>query len=573
MRQMLQSLQPESLDDIIAAIALYRPGPMDSIPTFIECRHDPARVRYATPLLEPILRSTYGCVVYQEQVMSIFREIGGYTFGHADVVRRAMSKKKADVLLSERDAFVSGAETRGVDRAVAEQLFTDMESFANYAFNKSHAAAYAVISYRTAYLLAHYPQQYFSALLTSVLGSQTKIAEYIAECASRGICVLPPDINESRMHFSTDGKNIRFGLLALKNVGAQFLQNILSERRHGRFTSFENFVQRMPAGELNKRMVEALIKGGAFDRLGVYRSRLLAVYEMMIESAVEKSRNNLAGQLDMFSMMTGASEFKAPSVAYPEIPELGVREKLMMEKEAAGMYFSGNMLDEYDKHLSLLETQPISELVGEDSDPVEKQYAVVAGMITSVTVKNTKNGDRMAFFTLEDRLAEIECVVFARQFSELQHMIRADVGVAVSGTVSLREDEPAKILVNRMELLVENNRFRPEDVKPMSPSRQTRVQAATAVRTQNDPSPARTAQAAQPSVGQAKRLFLRVPDARGRAYQKAKNLLEIFDGEFPTFFFYADEKRYETVPVGIAISDYVLRQLRDLLGNENVILK
>jgi len=566
MRQMLQNLQPESLDDIIAAIALYRPGPMDSIPTFIECRHDPARVRYATPLLEPILRSTYGCVVYQEQVMSIFREIGGYTFGHADVVRRAMSKKKADVLLSERDAFVAGAEKRGVDRAVAEQLFSDMESFANYAFNKSHAAAYAVISYRTAYLKAHYPQQYFSALLTSVLGNQTKIAEYISECGTRGICVLPPDINESRAHFSTDGKNIRFGLLALKNVGAQFLRHIFEERRSGRFSSFEDFVSRMPAGELNRRMVEALIKGGAFDRLGVYRSRLLAAYEMMIESAVEKSRNNLAGQLDMFSMMTGG-DFKAPSVAYPEIPELGVREKLMMEKEAAGMYFSGNMLDEYAKHLSLLEVQGISELVGEDSAPVEKQYVSLAGMITSVTVKNTKSGDRMAFFTLEDRFGEIECVVFAKSFATLRHLIRTDVGVFVGGNISLREDEPPKVLVHRMEELVENNRFRPEMVKAAPPPRTSGAQSAPPSSAQKREAPARVESSAP------KRLFLRVPTRGGKAYEKAKNLLEIFEGDFPTFFYYADEKKYETVPIGVAVSDYVARQLKELLGSENVIFK
>lgn len=500
--------------------------------------------------------------------MSIFREIGGYTFGHADVVRRAMSKKKADVLLSERDAFVTGAEGHGVDRATAEQLFSDMESFANYAFNKSHAAAYAVISYRTAYLKAHYPQQYFSALLTSVLGSQTKIAEYIAECGTRGISVLPPDINESRMHFSTDGKNIRFGLLALKNVGAQFLQHILEERRTGPFTSFEDFVRRMPAGELNRRMVEALIKGGAFDRLGVYRSRLLAVYEIMIESAVEKSRNNLAGQLDMFSMMGGA-ELSAPSVAYPEIPELGVREKLMMEKEAAGMYFSGNMLDEYTKHLALLEISPISELVGEDMAPVEKQYVNLAGMITSVTVKNTKNGDRMAFFTLEDRLGEIECVVFARQFSELQHLIRTDVGVTVGGNVSLREDEPPKILVHRMEELVENNRFRPELVKPAAKPHTAQTGASSAPRAAaSEQKPVQEKTAPTP-----KRLFLRVPDRIGRQYTKAKNLLEIFEGDFPAFFYYADEKKYETVPVGVSLSPYVLGELRALLGEENVILK
>ena len=561
MRQMLQSLMPESLDDIIAAIALYRPGPMDSIPTFIECRHHPERVHFSTPLLEPILRPTYGCVVYQEQVMSIFREIGGYTFGHADVVRRAMSKKKADVLLSEREAFVTGALEKGVEKAVAQQLFSDMESFANYAFNKSHAAAYAVISYRTAYLKCHYPQEYFSALLTSVLGSQTKIAEYIAECSSRSIRVLPPDINESRMYFSTDGRDIRFGLLALKNIGAQFLEKILAERKHSNFASFEDFINRMSASDLNRRMVEALIKGGAFDRLGVYRSRLLAVYEMLIDRALEKGKNNLDGQLDMFSSFS-VTENIQPAVAYPEIPELGVREKLMMEKEAAGMYFSGNMLDEYTKHIALLEPKEISRIVGEDSEVAEKEYVRVAGMITSVTVKNTKNGDRMAFFTIEDRMGEMECVVFSRQYADMQHLIRVDTGAYVSGNVSLREDEPPKLLVHRLEQLVENNRFRPELFKkPDERVEETRRERVAE-------SPKKETAAAKP-----RRLFLRVPDRAGDAFLHAQNLASIFEGDFPLFFYYADEKKYESEPVGIYLSDYVIREFKTLLGDDNVILK
>ncbi len=566
MRQMLQNLQPEGFGDIIAAIALYRPGPMDSIPTFIECRHHPERVQYATPLLEPILSETYGCVVYQEQVMSIFRRVAGYTFGHADIVRRAMAKKKADVLLSERETFVSGAVDRGTPRAVAEKLFEDMESFANYAFAKSHATAYAVISYRTAYLKCHYPKAYFAALLTSVLGSQTKVAEYISECSSFGIRVLPPDINESRMHFSADGENIRFGLLALKNIGVQFLSRILEERRHGRFVSFEDFINRMPAGELNRRMVEALIKSGAFDGLGVYRSRLLAVYEIMIDLAAEKGRNNLDGQLDMFST-PGLEQNAFPTVVYPNIPELEVRDKLMMEKEAAGMYFSGSMLDGYSRHLALLEVDAISSLVGEDADPVERARVSVAGMITSVTLKNTKSGDRMAFFTLEDRLGEIECVVFAKSYPDFAGVIRADVGVHVEGTISLREDEAPKILVGRMEALVENGHFREEDVR-------TRVRPPEKRRTpdaKRTPVPPKTSTPTVPS--DAKRLFLRLPDATGRLCFKAKNLVSIFDGEFPVYYYYADEKRYEALPVGVQLDAYVLGELKALLGEDNVILK
>lgn len=555
MRQMLMNLVPERIDDIIAAIALYRPGPMDSIPTFIECRHHPERVRYATPLLEPILRSTYGCVVYQEQVMQIFREVAGYTFGHADVVRRAMSKKKADVLLAERETFVAGATARGVEPAVAEKLFSDMESFANYAFNKSHAAAYAVLCYRTAYLKQHYPCEYLSALLTSVLGNQTKVAEYISECTGRGIRVLPPDINESRAEFTVTDGSIRFGLLAIRNVGRQFLEQILEERRRGKFASFEDFINRMQAGDLNKRMVEALIKAGTFDRLGVFRSRLLAAYERIIDQAAEKGRNNIVGQLDMFSALSGDAGGGEQLFDYPPLPDLTPREKLLMEREATGMFFSGQLLDSYSRHLALLKPMPITDLVGEDAEPREKQRVTVAGMITAVTLKTTKSGDRMAFFRLEDQYGEMECVVFARQFAGVAHLVRTDLAVAVTGTVSLREDEPPKLLVGGMEELTDNASFREPEKRPQSAPR----------------APAAPAPAALPA--HPKRLFLRVPDRTGKPWIRAKALMEIFDGAFPVAVYDASNGQYDFALPGLALDAYVLDQFRTLLGAENVILK
>ena len=569
MKQMLTGLSPERIDDVIAAIALYRPGPMDSIPRFVECRHDPSKASYAIAQLEPILRSTYGCVVYQEQVMSIFREIAGYTFGHADVVRRAMSKKKADVLFAERESFVKGAEDRGIDGAAAEQLFADMESFANYAFNKSHAAAYAMISYRTAYLKCHYPHAYFSALLTSVLGNQTKVAEYIAECAARGIRVLPPDINESRMYFSVSGKDIRFGLLAVKNVGRSFLQAILAERERGRFASFEDFIQRMPAGELNKRMVESLLKAGTFDGLGVYRSRLLRVYETMIDQAAQKGRNNLEGQLDMFSMMFDSAASISPKCEYPDIPDFGVREKLLMEKEATGMYFSGQMLDEYANHVQHIGPDSIADYVSDESDPVDKARVCLVGIITSVTLKNTRNGERMAFFTLEDRMAEIECVAFARQYAASAHMIHVDSAVCITGNISLREDEPPKVLVNRLEQLIDNQRFEKPTEKP-----QAELSAEEGkVGNSGDGAAVAEKARANDTPGRHTRLFLRVPDAKGIAYCKALNLVELFEGDFPAYFYFADEKRYDVLPHGISLSNYVVDELCRLLGKENVILK
>ena len=568
MRQMLSNLAPERLDDVIAAIALYRPGPMDSIPAFIERRHHPEKVTYATPLLEPILRSTYGCVVYQEQVMSIFREIAGYTFGHADVVRRAMSKKKASVLLAERESFLAGAAERGVEREVAETLFTDMESFANYAFNKSHAAAYAIISYRTAYLKCHHPRAYFAALLTSVLGNQTKIAEYIAECASRGIRVLPPSINESRMLFSVSGKHIRFGLLALKNVGRQFIEQILRERQNGPFASFEEFIDRMPSGDLNKRMVESLLRAGGFDGLGLYRSQMLAVSERMIDRAAEKGRNNLDGQLDMFSM--GGTLQGTPSCTYPDIPEFGIREKLLMEKEAAGMYFSGQLLDEYTKHLADLSPESIVEYVGEDADPADKARVSFAGIVTSVTPKSTKNGDRMAFFTLEDRMGEIECIVFARQYRELSHLLRVENGLFVTGTLSIREDEPPKLLVNLAKELIEDARYRGED-RPKTENALPAEQERTKKR---DTSAEKIPSApALEGLSQARRLFLRVPSLEDLRYRKAKNIVELFEGDFPVYFYDASTKTYSTEALGMERSRYAVEQLRALLGAENVIWK
>lgn len=554
MQKMLTSLCPEKIEDVIAAIALYRPGPMDFIPRFIEGRHHPEKVHYDIPALEPILSSTYGVIVYQEQVMSIFRELAGYTFGHADVVRRAMSKKKASVLLAERETFVAGARERGIDSAAAEKLFGDMESFANYAFNKSHAAAYAVISYRTAYLKQHFPREYLCALMTSVLGNQAKIAEYISECSARGIRVLPPDVNESRADFSVDGKDIRFGLLAIKNVGEQFLNHIFAERQNGKFVSFEDFVNRMPTVDLNRRMVESLIKAGTFDRLGVYRSRLLAAYEALLDQAVEKGKNNLSGQLDMFSMPGGAEQ--SPAFSYPPLPDLTVREKLVMEREVAGMFFSGSMMESFSCHLAILSPDPISKFVSGESQLPDRSRIRIAGIITAISVKSTRNGERMAFFTVEDQYAEMECVAFSSVFAAVSSLLRKDQAVFVSGALSVREEETPKLLVGSMEELIENAGFKEKPVPSEAP-----------VAEKTMPHPA--AQKQQPP----KRLFLRVPDKECEQYRKAENLTQIFEGGFPVVFYDASTKQYDFEHAGVALSDYLLAQFRDLLGAENVILK
>ncbi len=615
MRQMLMNLKPTDIGDIEAAIALYRPGPMEAIPRYIACREDPQKVTYPSPLLEPVLASTYGVTVYQEQVMSIFRVMAGYTYGHADIVRRAMSKKKASVLEAERADFVAGAEKNGMTHAEADALFDDMGSFANYAFNKSHAAAYALISYRTAYLKAHHPGAYFAALLTSVLGNQPKMAEYIGECAKYNIRVLPPDINESQMNFhaSKTGKGgyIRYGLLALKNVGEAFLRAILAERRRAPFASFEDFLERLSGHDLNKRQVEALIKSGAFDSFPTHRAQMLAVYEYMIETLSAKSRANLEGQMDMFSMDGGAA-MPAPAFAYPDIPPYSLRERLMLEKEASGMFFSGQLLDDYGKCVRALSPTPIADLIPaeEDEDAVplsDKTKVTVAGIITGVTHKTTKKEERMAFFTLEDQSGVIECLAFPKVYQRDHDIIAADEAVFVEGNLSVREEEAPKVLVTTIGLLVDDAHFNTAPKQKQSASaalhetEKAAVQAAD--RAAPPPSPAKpynpyesmpstqaynpyadmkpTAPAAAatsvPAVASAnpKKIYLRVPDMTGTPYRKALNLSEIFhDGMGAIAVFYdMSEGKYYATDLRVRLTPYVLDKFKGILGSDNVVAK
>ena len=611
MKQVLQNLRPECIDDIISVISLYRPGPMDSIPRFIECRHDPSKVVYDLPELEPILRSTYGCTVYQEQVMSIFRTVAGYTYGHADIVRRAMSKKKADVLEAEREQFISGAAEKGIDKAKAEKLFDDMASFANYAFNKAHAAAYSVISYRSAYLKAHYTAEYMAALLTSVLGNQVKSVEYINECSRFGISVLPPDINGSRVTFSTDRENgnIRFGMLALKNVGKQMLEAIINERQgSGKFVSFDNFVERMSAvTDLNKRQVEALIKCGAFDGLGLFRSQLLASYETIIDNVQQKNRNNPAGQMDMFSM--GMGSFDVPSFEYPDIPEYGMREKLLMEKDASGMYFSGHMLDNYSKHVEALDSITTAELCekSEDGELIysDKDKVKLVGIISSVSLKTTKNDDRMAFFTLEDKFGEVECIVFPKKYNEFYADVIVDNALFVEGTVSIKDDDVPKLLVNNITALTDNDRYvKSEPTTPPAKSAEESASTASsapsgglgdmvnmylsmygmagASAAQSPPAPAQPRATApkspEPRAAVARqmpqKIYLRVPDMSGEVFKKAKNMVDIFnEGTVTVIFYDSSTAKYSEYSERMFYSEYAIKELKGIVGKDNVVVK
>ena len=541
MRQMLTELSPDRFEDIIAAIALYRPGPMDSIPKYIESRHNVNKVTYAHPLLEPILSSTYGCIVYQEQVMSIFRTVAGYSYGHADIVRRAISKKKGNVLQSEKNNFLNGAIQNGIDKNIAETLFDDIASFANYAFNKSHAAAYALISYRTAYLKAHFPCEYMAALITSVLGNMTKLADYITECSKYNIKVLPPNINESKLLFYPNNNTIVFGLLALKNVGKQFIENILLERElNGKFSSFENFINRISQYDINKRMIESLIKVGAFDSLGVYRSQLLASYESIIDTETQKSRNNLVGQLDMFSMIS-SDVITSPKFKYPEIPERSAKELLKMEKEVAGMYFSGNLLDSYSMHTKDIISQKINEII-ESPESFEKTSVKIVGMITSITTKTTKKNDRMAFISLEDKYGEIECILFPAQLQRYASAVQEDSAVLIEGNVSIREDEDPKIIVNKITTLIENNAYTKKPFLKELPKTFSK-------------------------------LYLRVNNFEDPTFTQSQNIVTKNKGNTNVIFYNSAKKEYVPFDIGITLNKETYNMLINILGEENVVPK
>ena len=463
MKQVLSKLAPSCIEDIIACVALYRPGPMDSIDTFIARKHGRESVSYLTPRLKEILDVTYGCIVYQEQVMQICRSLAGYSYARADNVRRAMSKKKASVMEAERADFIAGCEAHGVSGQIAETIFEEMVGFAQYAFNKSHATAYGILSYRTAYLKAHYPSEYYSALLTSVLDSSTKVREYIVDAQKIGVSVLPPDINFSREMFSTDGKNIRFGLLAIKNVGRAFARAIIDERTKGKFKSFDDFVHRMINSDINKRTLESMIKCGVFDSLGTPRSALIHCFEGILDGEHEKVRNNISGQMDMFSLTTSSS-LQSGGYNYPEMDEYPLRELLLLEKESSGMYFSGHMIDDYSNNVETINPDKLSDIVaafadGGDGESKYSERALVrvVGIITEKKTKITKNGDTMAFLTLDDSYGEIEVIVFAKRYSAFSELLYTDNAVYIEGNVSVEDDDSPRILLNSAKELISNS--------------------------------------------------------------------------------------------------------------------
>lgn len=473
MTNFMKELKPSCLEDIIAGISLYRPGPMDQIPAYIRNKNNPEGITYIDESLRHILDVTYGCIVYQEQVMQIVRDLGGYSLGRSDLVRRAMSKKKHSVMEQERKNFIyglddengqveiKGAVRNGVSEENANKIFDLMIDFASYAFNKSHAAAYAVVGYQTAYLRKYYPVEYMAALLTSVMGSNGKVAFYIYACRKMGIQVLPPDINESYVNFSVSGEKIRFGLAAVKNVGKAVINSIIETRKEkGQFKSFTEFCNKVNLSDINKRAVESMIKTGAFDSMNLKRAQLLNVYEKLIDSIVNDRRRNVEGQMSLFSMGANAEENYRDD--FEEVNEFPKKNLLAMEKEMIGLYISGHPLDDYKDELDMYTNTGISDIVTigtEDEEQIEHkvldgQRVVLGGIISSVSIKSTRAGDMMAFITLEDITAGIEVLIFPKVYEKCSASLHEDRIVIVKGRVSIREDEQPKVLAEDVEPII-----------------------------------------------------------------------------------------------------------------------
>ena len=552
MTQAVMGLQSKSLEDIIAIISLYRPGPMESIPTYIANRHNPGNVKYKTPQLEHILDVTNGCIVYQEQVMQICRELAGFSYGQADLVRRAMSKKKHDVMEKERQHFVhgntepghecAGCVANGISETVANAIFDDMSSFASYAFNKAHAAAYAVVAYQTAYLKRHYPREFMAALLTSVLDNTGKVIEYTAECQRMGIRVLPPDINASDAGFTVEGQDIRFGLLALKNVGRNLIATVVRERSGTPYRSLYDFCKRLHGTEINRRAVESMIKSGAFDNLEAKRRSMMDGVEGILKSVESEARRNLDGQIDLFGALDGEQESGRNVYKLPDSGEEYPYDILLqMEKEVSGLYLSGHPLDHYRPVIEKVSTCRISELVGENAHAYDEQNVTLVCTVVRTKTINTKAGGMMAFITVEDLSGSMEVLAFPKVLLAASEAVHDNAVVVIKGRVSYKEDEPSKLIADS---IVDVERYEPDKIK-------TDIKS-----TKNG-------------------LWLKLSSMRSESFEETKNLLQIFEGNFPVYMYFEDTKQRMLAPKSLwcTQSDLLVSELERVLGAGNVKVK
>ena len=544
-------LKPQSIEDITAVIALYRPGPMESIPRFIACKHDPKLVTYKHPRLVPILSVTYGCIVYQEQVIRIFQELGGFSLGQADMVRRAISKKKAKEIEKERQAFVYGDAERGIkgciangiDEKTAQAIYDEIYDFANYAFNKAHAVSYAVVAYQTAYFKCHYTKEYMAALLTSVLDNSDKVAGYIGECRDCGIALLPPDVNRSSDRFTVEPGGIRFGLVAIKNIGRGFIQSVVREREQGGdFASLQDFCERMyDCGDMNKRAVENLIRSGAFDSTGARRSQLLAVYEKVLDGIGNVRKRNVEGQIDFFGM--SAANSTVETVVMPDIPEFTATERMHMEKETTGLYLSGHPMVGYRaaaRSSGAVTLNEILEDVSSEEGPTrfaDGMPVTVAGIVASSKTRPTKNGSLMAYVVLEDETASMELLCFSRVLDKCASYLAVNSPVLIKGRLSLRDEKPPQIV--------------PDVVFPMNGSELPEGQKA-------------------PENGAAA-VYLRVKSIDDPAFSHLLLVATMFEGKVPLKIRIADTGKLWG---GFCLDHPAfLKECREWLGPENVVVR
>lgn len=554
MRSVIMQLRPESIEDLIAVISLYRPGPMESIPRYLENRHNPSKVTYRHPLLKDILSVTNGCIVYQEQVMQIFRTLAGYSLGRADIVRRAMSKKKKDVMAREKEIFIHGLTNekgkvevegcirRGVDEQTAEAIYAEMASFASYAFNKSHAAAYAVVSYQTAWLKCHYPREYMAALLTSVLDNTNKLSAYIAECLKLGIRVLPPHINESGSGFTVSGKDIRFGLLAIRNLGKGFIDTLIADReKNGNFISFFDFCKRMYEG-LNRRALESLVKCGSMDNLGLNRRQMLNGADSVLDYLAEDKKQNVEGQIGFFDAAekSGREEFRIDPM-----PDFNSADKLDMEKEITGMYLSGHPMAAYVNLSDTLHATRIGDIVAstkeEDSSLHDGDSVNILGIITKVRLKVTKSNSTMAFVTLEDLFGSIQMLVFPKTLTEYAEIIAEGKIVKVLARISVRDESDVELLCQTIS---------------------------------NAPVPGEKTPEKQKHSNSRPGLYLKAANQDDPLYRKAMKYIAVFDGSTPLYIYFTDDKKLMMAPISmrVSVNHVLIRELKKLLGDKNVVL-
>ena len=543
-------LRPRSIEDITAVIALYRPGPMDSIPRFIEWSQHPEKVSYKHELLRPILAVTYGCIVYQEQVIQIFQQLAGFSLGQADMIRRAMSKKKHAVIDAERVAFVHGDESRGIDGAVrrgvpedvANSIYDEILDFASYAFNKAHAVSYAIVAYRTAYMKKHYPREYMAALISSVLDSSTKVAEYIAECREMGIRLLPPDVNESDADFTVAGENLRFGLVGIKGIGWGAIRAMVAEREAGGlFRSFEDFCRRMADKDMNRRAIENLIRAGAFDSMGYKRRVLLQAAPLILDAISRESRDNIAGQMDLFG--GGEESFAEPKeITMPDLEEYSPQERMQMEKEVTGLYLSGHPMDAYRDSLRRLGVASIGAILGDFS--AERQHRFqdgqsvsVAGVVSSVRTRPTKNKSLMSYVVLEDDSGAMELIVFQKVLDQAGRFLQENAVLFVRGRISARDDKEPQLMAEALlplEQAIADARRAAEDARE-------------------------------------KTLFVKIPSRSDGAMRRLELLLTMFPGREPLVIWCEAERK--KLAARCRIHPALIQELRLILGEDSVVVK